>query len=85
MDGKKKWHSEAGDSGVAVDQSGNVFVTNCNSNTLNVISADGKRHKCLPSGDDGLYPTEGVDFDIKKNLLLVLTNSARSAALYRVK
>ncbi|XP_063400281.1 uncharacterized protein LOC134684894 [Mytilus trossulus] len=83
LGGIQIWQSPFADSGIAVDQFGNYFAAHYWSNTLKIISTDGKREKDLLSKRDGISRPEGVFFDKSNNTLLV-TCERGMAALYRV-
>ncbi|VDI22561.1 Hypothetical predicted protein [Mytilus galloprovincialis] len=83
LSGKQIWQSPFADSGITVDQFGNYFAAHYWSNTLKIISTDGKRVKDLLSKRDGISRPEGLYFDKSNNTLLV-TCERGMAALYRV-
>ncbi|VDI69497.1 Hypothetical predicted protein [Mytilus galloprovincialis] len=81
--GKEIWKISIADSGVASDNHGNYFAANYNEQTLNIISADGKKTKQLLTSNDGLDHPQGVFFNSNNNTLLV-ANRYKTAMLYRV-
>ncbi|CAC5407290.1 TN [Mytilus coruscus] len=66
---------------VITDDEGNVYVTCSNTNTVVVISDDGKHHRELLTKSDGLNEPYGIYFDKKENILLVCNVSDRKAFL----
>lgn len=83
LGGSQIWRSSFADSGVSVDQFGNSFAANYWSNSIKIISADGKRENLLLSNSDMIYNPEGVYFEKSNNTLLVTCRNGM-AALYRV-
>ncbi|VDI29081.1 Hypothetical predicted protein [Mytilus galloprovincialis] len=83
--GREIWRLDIADSGVAVDNYGNYFCANYGSNTLQIVSADGRRKKEFQTLAEytGIIYIEGVFFNKNCNTLLVAYNSL-TAMLYRV-
>ncbi|CAG2226156.1 unnamed protein product [Mytilus edulis] len=57
--------------GISVDNDGNVYVVGAKSNTVVVISHDGKRHRQLLSSKEGLSYPYALHYDQSTNSLLV--------------
>jgi uncharacterized protein YfaP (DUF2135 family) len=60
-----------------------VYVVGSNSNSLEVISPDGQRHRQLLSSKDGLSKPVVLDYDKSTNKLLVV-NESSTAFLFDV-
>ncbi|CAC5413888.1 unnamed protein product [Mytilus coruscus] len=70
---------------VTTDDEGNVYVTNNNTNTVIVISDDGKHYRELLTKSDGLDRPWGISFDKKENVLLVCNFGDGDIFLFDVK
>ncbi|XP_052067784.1 uncharacterized protein LOC127707292 [Mytilus californianus] len=70
---------------VTTDNEGNVFETCFNTNTVIVVSDDGKHHRELLTRSDGLDKPWGIYFDKKENILLVCNYRDGQAFLFDVK
>ncbi|CAG2191122.1 unnamed protein product [Mytilus edulis] len=81
--GREIWRQGIADSGVAADNYGNYFAAHYREQTLNIISADGKKTKQLLTSNEGLNHPQGIFFDSNNNKLLV-ANRYKTAMLYRV-
>jgi DNA-binding beta-propeller fold protein YncE len=69
--------------GIAVDNDGNVYVTDYISHNVVVISPDGQRHIQLLSSKDGMSYLCVLDYDKSTNRLLVV-NESGTAFLFDV-
>ncbi|VDI21668.1 Hypothetical predicted protein [Mytilus galloprovincialis] len=69
---------------VTTDNEGNVYVTNESTNTVIVVSDDGKHHKELLTKSDGLNKPREIYFDKKENVLLVCNVTDGNAFLFDV-
>lgn len=69
--------------GISVDGNGNVYVAGTNTNTVVVISPDGKRCRTILSSHDGLSIPRALHFKPTSNKLLV-ANERKFALLYDV-
>jgi DNA-binding beta-propeller fold protein YncE len=67
--------------GISVDNDGNVYVFGFKSNSVVVISSDGKRHIQLLSSKDSLVKPCVLEYDKFTNRLLVVNNE-RTAFLF---
>lgn len=70
-------------SGIAVDGMGNVYITNQDLNNVIVISPDGNQSKQLLSQSDGLNKPRAIQYDRKRNRLLV-ANKTEKAFLFDI-
>lgn len=70
--------------GISVDKDGNVYVAGTNSNSVVVVSHDGKHHRQILSNAEGLLKPQTVHYDQSSDLLLVANKMGR-AFLYDVK
>ncbi|CAC5387990.1 unnamed protein product [Mytilus coruscus] len=70
---------------VTTDNEGNVYVINNNTNTVEVVSDDGKHHREILTISDGLDVPYGIYFDKQENILLVCNVSDGKAFLFDVK
>ncbi|VDI59202.1 Hypothetical predicted protein, partial [Mytilus galloprovincialis] len=70
---------------VTTDKEGNVYVTNEKTNTVVVVSEDGKHHRELLTKSDGLNRPYGIYFDKKENILLVCNDTGEKVFLFDVK
>ncbi|XP_052082944.1 uncharacterized protein LOC127720410 [Mytilus californianus] len=70
-------------SGIAVDGMGNVYVTNQDLNNVIIVSSDGFQSKQLLSQSDGLKNPKAIQYDRKRNLLLV-ANKKKEAFLFDI-
>ncbi|XP_052097430.1 uncharacterized protein LOC127732432 [Mytilus californianus] len=70
---------------VTTDNERNVYVTYYNTNTVEVISDDGKHHRELLTKSDGLDRPWGIYFDKKENILLVCNYYNGKVFLFDVK
>lgn len=76
MDGTTIWSFKDGTvitnpRGIAVDDMGNVYITNGDQNNVTVISPDRTQSKQLLSQADGLKIPTAIQYDRKQNRLLV--------------
>ncbi|CAG2236056.1 unnamed protein product [Mytilus edulis] len=89
LDGKLMWKFKMDEfqdlRRVTTDNEGNVYVTNYNTNTVIVVSDDGKQHRELLTESDGLDEPWGIYFDKKENILLVCNNLNGNAFSFDVK
>ncbi|CAG2224698.1 unnamed protein product [Mytilus edulis] len=89
LDGKLMWKFKMGEiqdlRRVSTDNEGNVYVTNEMTNTVLVVSEDGKHHRELLTKSDGLYRPWGIYFDKKENVLLVCNKLNGNAFSFDVK
>ncbi|XP_071141801.1 tripartite motif-containing protein 2-like [Mytilus edulis] len=69
--------------GISVDNNGNVYVVSMDTNSVVIITPDGKRCRAILSSRDGLYIPRGLHFKPTSNKLLV-ANKNKSAFLYDV-
>ncbi|XP_071145095.1 uncharacterized protein [Mytilus edulis] len=88
MEGKSIWTFKddtviRNPSGITVDGNGNVYVSNQGLNNVIVISADGTRSKQLLSESDGLKKPKAIQYDRKRNRLLV-ANLKEKAFLFDI-
>ncbi|XP_071121455.1 tripartite motif-containing protein 2-like [Mytilus edulis] len=70
--------------GITVDSSGDIYVVGRKSNNVILISSDGKQHRQLLSGSDGLSEPRAIHFSQERNLLIVAKSSGGEAFLYSV-
>ncbi|CAG2186399.1 unnamed protein product [Mytilus edulis] len=88
LDGKVMWKFKMDKfqdlTRVTTDNEGNVYVTNEETNTVIVVSDDGKHHKELLTESDGLDDPWGIYFDKKENVLLVCNERDGNAFLFDV-
>ncbi|XP_071123023.1 uncharacterized protein [Mytilus edulis] len=89
FEGKKQWEFEKENvlkypHSISVDNDGNVYVVGINSNSVVVISHEGKRHRQILSSTDGLSKPQALHYDQSKNTLLVANKQGR-AFLFDVK
>lgn len=70
-------------SGIAVDGMGNVYITNQGLNNVIVVSPDGNQSKLLLSQLDGLENPLAIQYDRKRNRLLV-ANKTKKAFLFDI-
>ncbi|CAG2245250.1 unnamed protein product [Mytilus edulis] len=89
LDGKVMWKFKKDEfqdlTSVTTDNDKNVYVTSYKTNTVIVISDDGKHHKELLTKSDGLDWPRGIYFDKKENILLVCNERNGKAFLFEVK
>ncbi|XP_076086192.1 uncharacterized protein LOC143056900 [Mytilus galloprovincialis] len=89
LDGKLMWKFKMDTfqdlRGVTTDNEGNVYVTDQRTNTVIVVSDDGKHYRELLTKSDGLNNPYGIYFDKKENILLVCNESNEKAFLFDVK
>ncbi|XP_071141680.1 uncharacterized protein [Mytilus edulis] len=69
--------------GISVDNNGNVYVVSRDTNSVVIITPDGKRCRTILSSRDGLSYPRALHFEPTSNKLLV-TNQNKSAFLYDV-
>ncbi|XP_076106202.1 uncharacterized protein LOC143074853 [Mytilus galloprovincialis] len=69
--------------GITVDNNGRVYVSDCSSHNVVVISPDGNKHRQLLSEEDGLNGPQSLFFD-RRNKKLLISNKNRLAFLYDV-
>lgn len=69
--------------GIAVDGMGNAYVTNQDLNNVIVISPDGNQSKLLLSQSDGLENPKAIQYDRKRDRLLV-ANKTMKAFLFDI-
>lgn len=65
-----------------IDEVGNVYIADRNTDALFVVSSDGKRKRQILQRSDGLYNTCGVFLDRQKHQLLLCTKWTELAVLY---
>ncbi|CAC5368069.1 unnamed protein product [Mytilus coruscus] len=87
--GEKQWEFKDGrvlesPSGISVDKDGNVYVVGTLSNSVVVISNDGKLHRKILSNVDGLNHPQALHYDLSTNSLLI-ANANSNAFLFDVK
>ncbi|CAG2249097.1 unnamed protein product [Mytilus edulis] len=87
--GNKKWAFEnkiilQAPAGISVDNDGNIYVVGRKSNSLIMISPDGKRHRQLLSAKDGLSEPWSIHFSMERNMLIVANSRGGKAFLYSV-
>ncbi|CAG2230180.1 unnamed protein product [Mytilus edulis] len=70
---------------VTTDNEGNVYVTYEKTNTVVVVSEDGKHHRELLTKSDGLNRPYGIYFDKKENILFVCNYTDEKVFLFDVK
>ena len=80
--GKEKWRSKLGNSGIASAKDGTYFLIDSETNMLSIVSSDGTRHRCLLSARDTLSNPMGIDFQQESTKLLIIKNSLKCAAVY---
>ncbi|CAG2232699.1 unnamed protein product [Mytilus edulis] len=89
LDGKVMWKFKMDEfqdlTRVTTDNEGNVYVTDEKTNTVIVVSDDGKHHRELLTESDGLNKPYGIYYDKKENILLVCNESNEKAFLFDVK
>lgn len=88
MDGKSIWTFKNVDilkspHGISLDNSGNVYVACSSSNSVMVLSSDGKNNKQILSQDDGLQFPCALHFDRHRNRLFV-ANGKQTVFEYEV-
>lgn len=88
MEGKNIWSFKddtviKNPSGIAVDGMGNAYVTNKDLNNVIVISPDGNQRRQLLSESDSLDKPKAIQYDRKRNRLLV-ANTSRKAFLFDI-
>ncbi|CAG2217288.1 unnamed protein product [Mytilus edulis] len=69
--------------GIAVDNNGNVYVASMDTNSVVIITLDGKRCKTILSSRDGLSKPRAMHFEPTSNTLLV-ANQTKFAFLFDV-
>ncbi|VDI47695.1 Hypothetical predicted protein [Mytilus galloprovincialis] len=69
--------------GIAVDNNGNVYVASMDTNSVVIITLDGKRCKTILSSRDGLSKPRAMHFEPTSNKLLV-ANESKTAFLFNV-
>ncbi|XP_063398053.1 uncharacterized protein LOC134682998 isoform X2 [Mytilus trossulus] len=79
----KQWEFEnervlRGPHGISVDNDGNVYVVGTRSNTIVVISHDGKRHRQILSSNEGLIEPQALHYDKSTCSLLVANKQGRT-------
>ncbi|XP_071123645.1 uncharacterized protein [Mytilus edulis] len=67
--------------GITVDSSGDIYVVGRKSNNIILISNDGKQHRQLLSGRDGLSEPSSIHFSQEKNMLIVANREKGGAFL----
>ncbi|XP_071121279.1 uncharacterized protein [Mytilus edulis] len=70
--------------GISVDNSGNIYVVGRSSNNLIMISPDGKQHRQLLCGSEGLSEPRAIHFSRERNILIVANTRSIKAFLYSV-
>ncbi|XP_076086391.1 uncharacterized protein LOC143057050 isoform X2 [Mytilus galloprovincialis] len=70
---------------VTTDNEGNVYVISYKTNTVVVVSDDGKHYRGLLTESDGLNSPNGIYFDKKENILLVCNYTDDKVFLFDVK
>lgn len=88
LNGNVKWEFDKEDYqdiyGMATDSKGNVYLANADSDKIVVISPDGRHHKDILTGFDSLKSPISLDFDKKKNQMVVCTTGNNSAFIFDV-
>ncbi|CAG2207197.1 unnamed protein product [Mytilus edulis] len=89
LDGKLIWQFEKYRfldlTSVTTDNEGNVYVISYKTNTVVVVSDDGKDYRELLTESDGLNTPNGIYFDKKENILLVCNYTDDKVFLFDVK
>ncbi|CAG2244245.1 unnamed protein product [Mytilus edulis] len=87
LDGKVRWkfQHELYQDRVTIDAVGNVYMTDRYTNTLNVVTHDGKRCIKILTKLNGLNQPCGFSFDNKENALLICNIYDGKAFLFDVK
>lgn len=89
LDGRLMWkfknHKYENLCRVTTDNEGNVYVTDCFTSTVVVLSDDGKQYRECLTESDGLDTPHGIYFDKKENMLLACNLNDGNAFLIGVK
>lgn len=70
---------------VTTDSEGNVYVTDLNTNTVVVVSADGRQYREILTESNGLNCPRGIYFEKPENVLVVCDRQDGQAFLFDVK
>ncbi|CAC5382501.1 unnamed protein product [Mytilus coruscus] len=88
LNGNVKWEFDKEDYqdiyGMATDSKGNVYLANADNDKIVVISPDGRHHEDILTGFDSLKSPISLDFDKKKNRMVVCTTGNNSAFIFDV-
>ncbi|XP_071144932.1 uncharacterized protein [Mytilus edulis] len=89
LDGKVMWKFKIDEfqdlRRVTTDNEGNVYVIKYKTNTVIVVSDDGKHHRELLTESDGLDWPRGIYYDKKENILFVCNYTDEKMFLFDVK
>ncbi|CAC5384440.1 unnamed protein product [Mytilus coruscus] len=89
LDGKLFWMFKHGKNQdlrhVTTDDEGNLYATNYNTNTVIVVSGDGKNYREPLTESDGLDRPGAIYFDKKETILLVCNYRGGKAFLFDLK
>ncbi|XP_052102905.1 uncharacterized protein LOC127736408 [Mytilus californianus] len=69
---------------VTIDDDDNIYVTDRDTSTVIVVSADGRHNREILTQSDGLYRPTGIHFDKNENVMLVCNENNRKAFLFDV-
>ncbi|CAG2251627.1 TRIM2_3 [Mytilus edulis] len=88
LEGKHLWqfHNRSvlmNPTGIAVDNNSNIYVACYCTNSVLVLSSDGKKFKKVLSSRNGLYQPRALHFD-EKNSTLLVANIAQPTYMYHV-
>ncbi|CAG2198993.1 unnamed protein product [Mytilus edulis] len=70
---------------ICLDSEGNVYVTDLNTNTVVVVSADGRQYREILTESNGLNCPRGIYFEKPENVLVVCNRQDGQAFLFDVK
>jgi F0F1-type ATP synthase membrane subunit b/b' len=69
---------------MTIDEYGNIYITEINSNQVFIVAEDGARYRKILQQSDGLLNVNGIFINAKKQQLLLCTKREDMAVLYDV-
>ncbi|XP_052092353.1 uncharacterized protein LOC127728770 [Mytilus californianus] len=88
FNGTELWHlplvGHGAPKGIAVGKYGFLFVVLENERKLLVVSPDGTHHRELLNEENGLHEPHAINYDMKRNKLLLVKDKTRMAEIYDV-